>query len=209
MPWPPKNNRRFSMNRSSSASKLGMTRTLVFLVALFTVAPLNAQISASLERRSALVEIPTSVPAPIGSTWAFSFAPSAGSHRLLLEQEPGIGKVVIGSIVGWGLGALAGGWIGNQLGRDYGGYFGPEEMWIGAWLGSSVGSAVGAHLANGRRGNVVVASLLSIGSVPATIILMRPLMSGNAAPLAVPLIPAVQIGVSVSVERGSGRSEGR
>jgi hypothetical protein len=118
-------------------------------------------------------------------------------------------RLVAGSALGWGIGIAGGAALGYALSADKGGegYFGPAGMWLCGWLGSSVGAAAGAHLANGREGNLLLGSLSAFTVVPLAALATMPLVD-SGLPVVV-AFPALQVGVSVAVERATARARRR
>jgi hypothetical protein len=70
-------------------------------------------------------------------------------------------------------------------------------------IGSSVGTATGVHLANGRRGNLLLSSGAALLSVPAALLISVPLISIHGAGIGI--VPIAQIGTSIYVERRTSR----
>jgi hypothetical protein len=121
------------------------------------------------------------------------------------EAPRSTARLVAGSALGWGIGIAGGAALGYALdpSKSGEGYFGPAGMWLGGWAGSSVGAAAGAHLANGREGSFLLGSLATLAVVPIAALATMPVLDFGLA------VPAVQIGVSVAVERATARARRR
>ncbi len=110
-------------------------------------------------------------------------------------------KMVMGGLLGGGLGAL----VGYQLGRSgRSGDVGAEVA--GASLGSAVGIPLGVHIANGRRGSLLVEEAVSLGI--ALIALRAAGPDADAVPLLV-AAPLVSLGASIVIEERTTRKRSR
>ena len=126
--------------------------------------------------------------------------PDGGGERSAVQEvETSSGALIAGSAVGWLLGLAAGVAVGYAVQPDAGeSWVGAAEWWVGGWIGSSVGSAAGAHLANGRRGNLLYGTIGSLVVAPVLAAVTFPVGGSGAV-----LTPGVQIGVTVWIERQS------
>jgi len=121
-----------------------------------------------------------------------------------IEPEPEIlaGRVVLGSTIGWGFGLLAGVGTGLLIQPSAGdSYVGAGAWWLGGLVGTSIGTALGAHLANDRRGNFGAGFAGSLLIAP--VALLAAALTADVGGLL--LVPAAQIGMSVVIERRTGR----
>jgi hypothetical protein len=131
---------------------------------------------------------------------------SAVALPQVIEPEIPVAQVALGSTLGWALGLLAGVGAGMLIQPDAGDSFvGASEWWVGGWLGSSLGASTGAHIANGGRGNLLLGSLASIGITPLAMVVAFPLVDAGSSGAGL-LVPAAAVGISVIVERQTGRS---
>jgi hypothetical protein len=122
----------------------------------------------------------------------------------VVVQNATIETVILGSSIGWLLGAVAGVGAAVLIQPNAGdSYIGAAEWWLGGWIGSSLGAAAGAHFANRRQGNLVLGSVVSLGIAPLAALVSIPVFEAGGFVL----IPAAQIGVSVIVERRSARTK--
>lgn len=120
-------------------------------------------------------------------------------------SEASAGRVMLGSTVGLLVGLAAGVAAGYAVEQDSGeSWVGAGEWWIGGLIGSSLGAATGAHIANGFRGSLPLGVLGTLVVAPAVGLIAVPLTGGGA----IIAIPAAQIGVSVMIERRTGRDDG-
>ncbi|HEX2091142.1 MAG TPA: hypothetical protein VHG28_02025 [Longimicrobiaceae bacterium] len=123
----------------------------------------------------------------------------AGSPRLL--------RPVLGGIAGGTVGALVGFGVGLGLNR---GCTGDEICLIPALLGSIVGESLGVplgvHLAEGRRGSLLLGAGASLGIAGVGLAGMAVLGdSGPPAQGIAVLVPVAQLAASIAIERGTAR----
>jgi hypothetical protein len=132
---------------------------------------------------------------------ALPVAPALDTARI---TSASIERLLLGGLVGWTLGAVAGGGLGYALQPASGeSHFGAGEWWLGAWVGSSIGAAAGVHIANHAQGNLLLSSLGTLLSVPAVVLVAVTVPGAGPLLLAV---PTAQIAASVLIERRTARA---
>lgn len=134
---------------------------------------------------------------PVQSGTIRTVHPPLAQVRSERDKTPRV-KMVMGGLLGGGLGAL----VGYQLGRS--GDVGAEVA--GASLGSAAGIPLGVHIANGRRGSLLVEEAVSLGI--ALIALRAAGPDADAVPLLV-AAPLVSLGASVVIEERTTRKRSR
>jgi hypothetical protein len=120
------------------------------------------------------------------------------------------GSVRSAALLGSGIGAV--GFVGGALlGRELIGCIEVEDgcsldpMFYGAAGGGTLGMALGVHLGNRRQGNFGL-DLLAASAVWATGILIgEGIDDDGAASVVLVSLPLVQLGVTIAVERATGR----
>ncbi len=116
-----------------------------------------------------------------------------------------IGAGVGLGLLGWLAGALVGAAIESDCREDY---CQLEGIFFGGAAGGTAGMALGVHLGNGRRGNFAL-DLLAAAAVWGAGIGLALAAEDEGAVAVLVAIPIVQLGVTVAVERATGRSRAR
>lgn len=161
-------------------TKLRTCFTLAVLLCVNGIQPLGAQQLAKSLWPDPIPPLPASLPTPAQQpteTADMAFA--------------GIALGAVGALVGWH--------AGGRTTRST-----PGAL-IGAALGESILLPYGVHRANGSRGDYAASafSSLAVGGVGLLAVLAR--MTDDSLAAAAIVVPAVQLVVSIHVERGSSR----
>jgi hypothetical protein len=133
--------------------------------------------------------------------------------KAAVQMQPSVGAFQVHAwkahtqpqYVAMGVGGLAGAGTGFFTGFAAGAYLIPSsDEWRSAVIGSMVGTALltplGVHIGNRRRGNYLVAALVS-GAVTAAIFPLAGNNKSEVIGLGVPL----QLLTSIAIERGTSR----
>ncbi len=121
------------------------------------------------------------------------------------EADPfGVGAAaLLGGVAGGAAGGLIGYYLsgGSRLcGDDNCGLFGGL---LGVLVGEPLGMGIAAHVANGRRGNAVLDVL---GAAGTGYLLLAGASGTTRSGATIAAVAAVQIGVTVAIERSTGRT---
>lgn len=149
--------------------------------------------AASLESAASLPELRTlpSIPSEVEEG---NVAPNVGSSP---SSEPRVGQVVLGSFLGWGVGAVVGLAVADAP---------------GFYLGGALGAGVGAHSANKSRGVWPWNVLAAAGAGALVMVPALPLCLGGCPRIAGVLIGtgvvAMQVSAATAVERRTARIRG-
>jgi hypothetical protein len=114
------------------------------------------------------------------------------------------GAGILGGAVGFFGGAYLGAWIADSRDDGLDDLDALHGALIGATLGESTLLPLGVHLANGRRGNVWLSALASVGLAAGGVGLMEAAhWDAPAAPVIAVAVPLAQLAAAIAIERAT------
>lgn len=172
---------------------------------LFPAAPAAAaQEAADLTVRGRLAAV--DLPAAPRSYAAAADVPAA---RAAADLDVGTaarlsGAGILGGAVGFFGGAYLGAWIADSRDDGLDDLDAIHGALIGATLGESTLLPVGVHLANGRRGNLWLSTLASVGLAVGGVGLMEAAhWDAPAVPVIAVAVPLAQLATTIAIERAT------